>query len=164
MNKFLIGLATAIHLAPHPFGVSSVGATALYAGAYGPKRISWAVPLVPLFIGSLVFGFYEVMMMAFVFGGFALSSFAGRWFLARKRNLMRYGAAVAAGASIFFIVSNFGMWLAGYYPPTLAGLVQCYVNGLPFLGQAALADAAYCFVLFGLHSLIESRQSSPVIA
>ena len=164
MNKFLIGLATAIHLAPHPFGVSSVGATALYAGAYGPKRLSWAVPLVPLFIGSLVFGFYEVTMMAFVFGGFALSSFAGRWFLARKRNLMRYGAAVAAGASIFFIVSNFGMWLAGYYPPTLAGLVQCYVNGLPFLGQAALADAAYCFVLFGLHSLIESRQSAPVIA
>ena len=164
MNKFLIGLATAIHLAPHPFGVSSVGATALYAGAYGPKRLSWAVPLVPLFIGSLVFGFYEVTMMAFVFGGFALSSFAGRWFLALKRNLTRYGAAVAAGASIFFIVSNFGMWLAGYYPPTLAGLVQCYVNGLPFLGQAALADAAYCFVLFGLHSLIESRQSASVIA
>jgi len=119
--------------------------------------------LVPLFIGSLVFGFYDLKVMAFVFGGFALSSFAGRWFLARERNLSRFGAAVTIGASIFFIVSNFGMWLAGYYPPTLDGLVLCYLNGLPFLAQAALADAAYCFVLFGLHSLIENRQSSPVI-
>jgi len=164
MNKFLIGLATIIHLAPHPFGVSSVGATALYAGAYGSKRFSWAVPLIPLLIGSLLFGFYDITLMAFVFGGFALSSFAGRWFLARERNLRSYGAAVVTGASIFFITSNFGMWLVGYYPATLAGLVQCYVNGLPYLGQAALADAAYCFVLFGLHTLIESRKTAPAIA
>ena len=42
MNNFLIGLATIIHLTPYPFGVSPVGATALYAGAYGPKRLSWS--------------------------------------------------------------------------------------------------------------------------
>ncbi len=164
MNKLLIVLATVAYLAPHPFGVSSIGATALYAGAYGPKRFSWAVPLIPLFIGSLVFGFYDVTVMAFVFGGFALSTFAGRWFLARERNYTRYGAAVAVGATIFFIVSNFAIWLVGMYPPTLAGLVQCYVNGLPYLGQAALADAAYCFVLFGLHALIERRQTAPAVA
>ena len=164
MNKLLIVLATVIHLAPHPFGVSSIGATALYAGAYGSRRFSWAVPLIPLFIGSLVVGFYDVTVMAFVFGGFALSTFAGRWFLASERNFTRYGAAVAVGASIFFIVSNFAVWLVGMYPPTLAGLMQCYVNGLPYLGQAALADAAYCFVLFGLHGSIERRQLASALA
>lgn len=164
MNKFLIALATVAHLIPHPFGVSSVGATALYAGAYGPKRYSWIVPMMPLFVASLVFGFYNVTVMAFVFGGFALSTFAGRWFLARERNYARYGAAVSLGATIFFLVSNFAVWLVGMYPPTIAGLVQCYVNGLPFLGRAVLADAAYCFVLFGLHALIERRQTAPALA
>lgn len=164
MHKLLIVLATVIHLAPHPFGVSSVGATALYAGAFGPKRFSWAVPLLPLFIASLVSGFYDVTVMAFVFGGFALSTLAGRWFLARERTFTRYGSAIAVGASIFFIVSNFAVWLVGMYPPTFAGLVQCYVQGLAYLGQAALADAAYCFVLFGLHVLIERRQMAVVLA
>lgn len=164
MNKLLIVLVTVIHLAPHPFGVSSIGATALYAGAYGPKRYSWVIPMIPLTVAALLFGFYDVTVMAFVYGGFALSTFAGRWFLARKRNYWRYGAAVAVGASIFFLISNFAVWLVGMYPPTWAGLVQCYINGLPYLGQAAIADAAYCFVLFGLHALIERRQTALVPA
>ena len=164
MNNFLIVFATVAHLIPHPFGISSIGATALYSGAYGSKRVSWAVPLIPLFIGNLVFGFYDLTVMAFVYGGFALSTFAGRWFLARERSYKRYGAAVAAGATIFFLVSNFAVWLVGMYPPSMAGLVQCYINGLPFLGKALLADAAYCFVLFGLHALIERCQATPSLA
>ena len=164
MNKFLIALATVAHLIPQPFGVSSIGATALYAGAYGPKRTSWAVPLIPLFIGSLVFGFYDLTVMAFVFGGYSLSTFAGRWFLARERNYGRFGAAVAVGATIFFLVSNFSMLPYGMYPPTVAGLVECYINGLPYLGQAMLADAAYCSVLFGLHAWNERRQTATALA
>lgn len=164
MNKLLIGLVTVLHLVPHPFGVSPVGAMALYAGAYGPNRISWAIPLLPLFVAALVFGFYDPVVMAFVFAGFALSTFAGRWLLRRALNPGRFGGAVAVGAITFFLVSNFAVWLVGMYPPTLAGLIQCYVNGLPYLGQAMLADATYCFVLFGLHSAIEHRQATPAAA
>lgn len=162
MKKILIGLTTILHLLPHPFGVSTIGATALYAGAYGNKRTAWLVPIIPLTIGAAVAGLYNQIVMAFVFGGFALSTFAGRWFLARERNYKRFGLAVLVGASIFYIVSNFAIWWVGYYPPTAAGLMQCYVNGLPYLGQAMLGDAAYCFVLFGLHGLIE-RQGHKVV-
>jgi hypothetical protein len=98
--------------------------------------------------------------MTFVFAGFSLSTLAGRWLLSSERNYVRYGTAVAVGATIFFLFSNFSNWLVGYYPPTLAGLIQCFVNGLPYLGQAMLADAAYCFVLFGLHAAIERHQSA----
>jgi len=164
MKKLLVGLVTVLHLIPHPFGVSPVGATALYAGAYGSNRSSWAVPLLPLFVAALLFGFYEPVVMAFVFAGFALSTFAGRWLLRGKRNYKSFGGAVALGATIFYVVSNFSNWLVGYYPPTMAGLIQCYVNGLPYLGQAVLADAAYCFVLFGLHHLIDQHESQVVTA
>ena len=165
MKKTLIGLATVIHLLPHPFGVSTVGATALYAGAYGSKRTSWLVPLVPLTIATLITGGYEpVLVMVFVFAGFSLSTFAGRWFLSSKRSYARYGLAVVVGAAIFYLVSNFSIWWVGFYPPTMAGLIECYVNGLPYLGQAALADAAYCFLLFGLHAVIERRHAEPAPA
>lgn len=163
MNKLIIGLATVIHLLPHPFGVSTVGATALYAGAYGRTEWRWLVPCVPLGLGLLITGLYEPVVMLFVFAGFSLSTLAGRWFLSRSRTLKRFGAAVAAGATVFYVVSNFSVWLV-YYPPTAAGLVECYVAGLPYLGLSALADAAYCFVLFGLHAAIRSRRPEPAAA
>ena len=122
------------------------------------------MPLLPLTLAALVFGFYEPVVMAFVFAGFALATVAGRWLLHRQRSFTRFGAALGLGATLFFVVSNFSIWLVGMYPPTLAGLVQCYVNGLPYLLQAMLADAAYCFVVFGLHALIERQQRVPVAA
>ena len=166
MNKFLVGLVSVLHLVPHPFGVSPVGATALYAGAYGDKRTSWAVPLIPLTLAAILFGLYNLLVMAFVFAGFALATLAGRWLLRAERTYGRYGGAIALGASIFFVVSNLGNWLAfsEMYAPGLAGLVQCYINGLPFLGQALIADAFYCFVLFGLHKLIEQRAPDAALA
>ena len=164
MNRFILALATIAHLVPHPFGVSSVGATALYAGAYGNKKTSWAIPMLPLLIGNAIFGFYDFRVLAFVYAGFALSTLAGRYLLSKEHNYWRYGSAVAIRATIFFVVSNFAIWLVGMYPPTFAGLVQCYVNGLPYLGQAAIADAAFCFVLFGLHNWIARRQLDPAVA
>ena len=163
MHKFVLAIATMAHLIPHPFGVSSVGATALYAGAHG-GRFFWATPLIPLTAGAILLGFYDPLVMAFVFGGFMLSTLAGRWLLRRRRSYGRYAAAIATGAVIFYVVSNFAIWLVGYYPPTAAGLAQCYLNGLPFLGQAMVADAAYCFVLFGLHKHLEQREAAPVTA
>ena len=163
MNRLVIALATLIHILPHPFGVSSLGATALYSGANG-SRFFWATPLIPLTLAALIFGFYEPLVMIFVFAGFMFSSFAGRWFLRDSRSYGRFASAVTIGAAIFYGVSNLGIWLAGFYPLTAAGLFQCYVNGLPFLGQSMLADAAFCFVLFGAHSALERRQAKTVNA
>ena len=164
MKKILFFLVSAAHLLPHPFGVSPVGAAAIYAGAYvSPKRM-WLYPIIPLLIADVFGGFYDLTVMAFVYAGFALSTVAGRLLLSGKRNIRRYGFAVVAAAGIFYLVSNFSMWLVGMYPPTAAGLVQCYVNGLPYLGTAIVANAFYSLVLFGLHAAIERRQMSPALA
>lgn len=164
MKKTLIGLSTILHLLPHAFGVSTIGATALYAGTYGNKKTAWSIPLIPLTIGIAVTGWYEPIVMLSVFAGYSLSTLAGYWFLSNKRSYQRFGLAVLVGAGIFYLVSNFAIWWVGYYPPTAAGLLLCYINGLPYFGQAMLADAAYCFVLFGLHILIEQYYGKVVPA
>ena len=74
MNKILFFLVSAAHLLPHPFGVSPVGAAAIYAGAYvSPKRM-WLYPIIPLLIADVFGGFYDLTVMAFVYAGFALST------------------------------------------------------------------------------------------
>ncbi len=48
--------------------------------------------------------------------------------------------------SLFFIVSNFLVWLngAGYArPKTFEGLMQCYVDGLPFFGYSVVATLLF---------------------
>ena len=160
MNKLLFLLATVAHLIPQPFGVSPVGATALYAGAYSNPKVMWLFPLLPLLIADLIGGFYDPTVMAFVYLGFALSTLPGRLLLSGRRTLPRYAFAVLAGAVIFYLVSNFSMWLVGMYPQTVTGLAVCYINGLPYLGTSILAGAFYSLVLFGLHSAMERRQWS----
>ena len=156
MNRTLLALVSILHLLPHPFGVSPLGGAALYAGAYGNPRIAWLVPLIPLFAGDLLIGFYDPTVMLFVYAGFAISAAIGRLVLAARRSPWRFAAAIPAAAVSFYLVSNFSIWLVGMYPPTASGLVSCYVNGLPYLGIAVLADAAYCLLLFGGHALIGS--------
>ena len=53
MQKLVVALGTLAHLLPHPFGVSSVRALALYSGAFAPARGAWLVPLLPLVIAPI---------------------------------------------------------------------------------------------------------------
>jgi hypothetical protein len=54
----------------------------------------------------------------------------------------------ALGASIiFFLLSNFGVWAStGVYPINLAGLLTCYLAGLPFLLNQVFGDLFYSLV------------------
>jgi Family of unknown function (DUF6580) len=71
-----------------------------------------------------------------------------------------------AGAVLFFVVSNLGVWALGIffpiYPMTLAGLLECYVAAIPFFWNTLLSDLLYAAVLFGGVALAERRW--PVLA
>ena len=92
-----------------------------------------------------------------------MSTIAGR-LLVRKQSARRFSLSVIASACIFYLVSNFSIWLVGMYPPTPAGLLQCYVNDLPYLSAGIAANASYAALLFGLHSRLQERPLSPLPA
>ena len=163
MNRFLVLLATLVHLVPHPFGVSPVGAIAIYAGAFGRHRASWLTPVIPLFLGNAITGFYDPIVMTFVYGGFLLSTVSGK-LLRRQQNAGRIALAGLIGAIVFYLVSNFPIWLVGMYPPTTAGLIQCYINGLPYLGTGIAANIIFVSILIVAHRLFEDRGTSAVRA
>lgn len=150
MKYALIFIVAAARLLPHPGNFTPIGALGLFAGAYLHDRRVWAVPLAALLLGDVFIGFYDPVVMAFVYVGFALSAVIGRILLRHKRTPVRIGAAVLASASVFFIVSNFGCWATGMYPHTLDGLVRCYVAALPFFGNTLSGDVFYAALLFGV--------------
>jgi uncharacterized protein DUF6580 len=149
--------AAALRLLPHPMNFTPVGALALFGGAsFRSKRMALALPLVSLIAGDIFIGFHR--LMPYVYASFLVSVAIGFW-LRRSRSAVRIGSGVLAGAIQFFLVTNFALWAAsiGAYPRTAAGLVACYIAGIPDFWNTLAGDAFYASVLFGGLALMEQR-------
>jgi hypothetical protein len=96
-----------------------------------------------------------------VYGSFLLSIAIG-WLLRERRTVPRVGGAVLLGAAQFFLITNFGVWmLLNSYPKTLAGLVACYIAGLPLFWNTLAGDALFSALLFG--ALFLAERTYPVL-
>ena len=167
MPYLLIMLGVIARVLPHTWNFAPMGAIGLYAGAQLKLRTALLVPLVTLFIGDLIIraygpneGFvYSLTEMSFVYLGFLAGPLVGRFLLARRRSIPRFGAAVFSAATLHFLISNIGSWLT-LYPQTFDGLVQCYVLALPFYGATLLGDAIYAAIFFGCHELVQRYRTA----
>ena len=150
----IIALAAALRIAPHPWNFTPVGAMALFSGAViKNRRLAFVVPLLALFLGDIFIGFHKLMPI--VYASFLLSVAIGFW-LRDRRTAGRISAATLLGAIQFFLVTNFAVWAFGLsYPRTSAGLVTCYVAGIPFFWNTLAGDAIYATLLFGGYALAE---------
>ncbi|MGD9984717.1 MAG: DUF6580 family putative transport protein [Porticoccaceae bacterium] len=151
-----IVIAAFTRLLPHPPNFSPVMALALFSGAaLRDWRLALLVPLAAMLMADLWLGFHATMV--FVYLGMALTVWAGRWLGARRRPLLLLAAGMA-GASLFFLVSNAGVWLTqDIYPATGAGLAACYLAALPFFHQTVLATLVYGALLFGMEHWLAVR-------
>lgn len=148
--------AALFRLAPHPPNFTPIAAMALFGGAcLGRRALAFAAPLGALALSDAILGFHSSMV--FVYGSVALTVLLG-WAVARKITPMRVAGAAVASSVLFFVVTNFGVWLAGgMYPPTLSGLAACYVAAIPFFQNTLAGDLFFTAVLFGGFALFERR-------
>jgi hypothetical protein len=147
--------AAALRLVPHPPNFSPIAAMALFAGAYMPRKLlAFVAPFGALILSDIALGgFYPGMN--FVYLSFALTVLIG-WAVASRKTPLIIGGAAMAGSILFFILTNFGMWLfSGIYPVTQAGLVACYVAAIPFFQNTLAGDLFYTALLFGGFALAE---------
>jgi hypothetical protein len=149
-----IAAAAALRLVPHPPNFSPIDAMALFSGAYlGRRGLAFVAPLGALLLSDLFLGFYHGM--AFVYGAVALVVVIG-WWVSSRRTPLRIGGAALVSSVLFFVLTNFGMWLfSGFYPRTLSGLVTCYVAAVPFFQNTLAGDLFYTALLFGGFALLE---------
>ena len=167
MLAALIFIAALTRVIPHPPNFSPIEAVALFGGAYFAKR-HWAllVPLLAMFASDLVLGllnggiywsYFASAGYLLVYACIALSTLLG-FGLRGKVGAGRVLAYSLAGSVLFFVVTNFGAWLSDpSYPKTAAGLVACYVAGIPFFQWTVLGTLFYSALLFGGFELMRSR-------
>ena len=146
--------AAALRLLPHPPNFSPIAAMALFSGAcVGRRWLAFVAPLAALLLSDAVLGFYRGM--GFVYGSMALVVLIG-WWVSTRRTPLRIGAAALASSVLFYVATNFGMWLfSGFYPLTLAGLEACYIAAIPFFQNTLAGDLFFTVLLFGGFAVLE---------
>ena len=151
---FLILAGILLRFAPHAPNFTPVAAIALFSGAYLNKKYALLVPLSLMVISDLFIGMHNVVL--FTWGGFILATFLGHWIKTQK-GATRIAVMSLVSSFLFFIISNFGVWLMGWYPRTLKGLVDCYILALPFLRDFTLATLIYSAIFFGIYELVARK-------
>lgn len=132
-------LAVIIRLIPHPPNFTPITALALFgATTFKNKIFGTILPLIAMGISDLYLGFYSISI--WVYGSFLLISLLGHY--VKKINTTN----IMVGSLIFFIVTNFGVWLSGY-PKTIEGLLLCYTMAIPFFINALIGDLFFSYLL-----------------
>ena len=167
----IIGLAALSRLLPHPPNFAPIGAMALFGAAYFSKRyLAFLVPFAALWISNLILDnliyskMYPEMYAGFSwFGnawtylGIALIAILGMITLKKVKITTLFGTSIGASV-LFFVISNFGAWLASpMYPQTIGGLMASYTAGIPFFWNTLAGDLFYTGLLFGAYHLIQVR-------
>ena len=149
------------HLQPHPWDFTPVGASLLFFGAYGSKRQLW----IPIALFAATDVYLNRMVYHYPFGWDQFIEFA--WYAAtvwmgtrlhdRARPIPTLGLALTSSVS-FFMVSKFGVWAAyTMYPKTFAGLIACYVAGIPFYQHRIIGDVLFAVAFFAVPVLLSLR-------
>ncbi len=164
MNKRIITViaivfaAALTRLLPHAPNFTPLAAMALFGGAYISNRyLAIIIPLLAMLLSDALMGFNGWVFteqVITVYGCFALIAILGITLQANK-GLIRVAGATIASSVLFFILTNFAVWLGGYfhtpalYPMNGAGLATCYAAAIPFFQNTLMGDLFYSSVLFG---------------
>ena len=150
---------------PHPPNFTPIIAIALLAShVFKNKWIVILTPLMAMWISDLVLNNYRYT--GHHDGGFLVFSSSSLWYgpiiciallgtvLIKKVKISNIALSSISGSLIFFLVTNFGVWISGtMFPKSLFGLIECYTFALPFFGNALVGDLVYCTILFTSYSL-----------
>lgn len=125
---------------------------------FGWKESFWLIFTIMLF-SDLIIGNTNIFI--FTWTGFLLPAFVIQYFSIPKSS-SRTKATTGTIAGIlangfFFIWTNFGVWLlSGMYAKTAAGLLESYINALPFLRMQLISTFIFVPLGFVLTELIIS--------
>ena len=124
------------------------------------RALAVLVPIAGMMLGDAMLGFYDLRMMAAVYGTLALPACAA-CLSDRLRRPLLIVPMLLSSSLIFFLVTNFAVWaFSPLYAANAAGLVKCYVAGLPFLRNMAEDDLFWGLVLFGGYWLLQNIRAA----
>ncbi len=147
----LIIVGILLRFMPHAVNFTPVAAIALFSGAYLKRKYAIIVPLALMAISDVFIGMHNVVI--FTWGSFVLAALMGT-FIRKNKSAMRIAGMSLAASFVFFVISNFGVWVMGWYPQNMKGLIDCYVMALPFLRDFTVSTLIYSILFFSAYELV----------
>ena len=148
----VILVASLSRLLPHPPNFTPIIAIGLFSGVYFRKEntLSLIIPIMAMIISDLFLGFHLISL--FVYLSLIIVVFIGRNIKKIKPTFILLGSL--SGSIVFFIISNFGVFLIGY-PKSFAGLLTCYTAAIPFFYNSILGDLFFSGIIFLAYDVIK---------
>ena len=152
MNYFKVTLGIFIALAasrfiPHPPNFTSLIALSFYIPALIGIRYLPAV-LISFVITDLFIGFHGVTL--FTWGSVIFIGLLSKYF---AKTLTLRISGVLIGACLFYLITNFGVWLLGSYGYTMEGLIVCYTLAIPFFVHTVISTIIFSIVIESIYKL-----------
>ena len=154
----VIFLVSLTRIFPHPPNFTPILALAIFGGAYLPNRITAiSLPIISMFISDLIIGFHSQIFT--VYAAIILLSILGH--LMKTKNFKNFAITGFTGSLIFFIITNFSVWLGGsLYPLTIDGITQCYIMAIPFFHNTLISTILFLTILFFGYTFAEKKISN----
>lgn len=152
----IIILAIISRFVPHLANAAPVTALAIFAAVYLPKKQAIGITLVVRFVSDLFLGFFAWPLLVAVYASHLFGILLGLWIKNSKENSANFWLKIFSSgitsSLVFFLTTNFA-FLYKSYPHSWAGIMQSYINGLPFLRGTLVGDIGYTVALFALFAL-----------
>lgn len=126
---------------PHPPNFTSLIALSFYVPALLGLSYLPAL-LISFIITDLIIGLHSTVL--FTWGSVLIISIISKYF--SDFIILRISGALF-GASIFFIITNFGIWTEGMYGYTFNGLISSYIMALPFFGYNLISTLIFSVLI-----------------
>ena len=132
---------SASRLVPHPPNFTSLIAFSFYVPViFGVKYL--VVVLISFFITDIFLGFHALTI--YTWGSVVIIGLVSKYF---DQNIYFRSIGVFLGAILFFIITNFGVWLSGSYGYSINGLILCYWLAIPFFSNTILSTIFYSIII-----------------
>jgi hypothetical protein len=154
---FAVLVIALYQIMPHPWNFAPVTAAAIFGGMYLNVRMAVLLPLLSLILADLIQGM-SWADVPFVYGSVAAAALIGTWVRKDRtagRFMLRTAGGTLASSVLFFVVTNFGVWVQGLlYTRDLAGLALCYEMAIPFFQNTVLGDLFFVALFVGGYELL----------
>ena len=153
--KVTIGIflvLAASRFVPHPPNFTSLIALSFYVSVLLGIRFIPAL-IFSFLITDLIIGFHNTIF--FTWGSVILIGLVSKYF--NKSIAFRIFGALS-GAIIFFIFTNFGVWISGLYEYTLSGFITCYILALPFFGYSIISTLIFSVIIETIYKYFKYYQ------
>jgi hypothetical protein len=155
----------------HIYHLVPVAALGIFSGSVLQNKYqAYLIPLVAMLLSDIGIGLFSNMqgfygISQFVnYGALILITWMGTSLT--KRNVLNVAGYTIGGSAVFFLLSNLGTFLSGYYGFTLAGFTECYVMAIPFYKNelantffinSFVGDLGFSAIAFGIYAIAKQR-------